>query len=185
MTRYLDGGRKRFLEYVQLAAQDGDDTAGAFWEVFTDLKLREQMTCSLDDVCAAADIKPSDLMAVVVSTGMEHAIDTGELVAAALHPKVVSQMGKSALRIDGDYADVAQKDRIAFLQHQKFVPIPRNASMNVQVNANASSNSQAAAAAKSEPSVPRFMDDVNALRAPQERVQQVLSEGDVVEKVEW
>lgn len=188
-TRYIDGGRERFLEYVQLAVQEGDDTAIGFWDVYSSLKGYEQYDVSFDDVLAASGGSPSALMAAVVSAGMNHEKDLGEVVAASLHPSLVHKTGKSAMRIGGKNADIAQKDRFALLQHAGFMPVPRNATMNVNVNANASANSKAAAAASSEPSVPSFMDDVVQLRAPREQIQKELIgkvvDAEVVKAIEW
>lgn len=179
-VRYIEGGRQRFLEVVYQAAQNGDPDAVKWITVFADLRPYEQAKVSFDDICAASGVRPSDLMAIAVSTAMEFGEDVGNLVAASMHPKVVRQMAKSAMRIGGANAEIALKDRIALMQHSRFLPIPRNASMHVNVNASSSANAAAAAKATTEPSVPSFAEDMSSLIGPKAQVQRVL-EGSVEE----
>ena len=162
--RFIPGGRPVFIEHIQLAMQNGSEPATRFWELFCELEESDRKKASLDDVCYACGVQPEDLMAATVSSAMQFGRDVGNMVAAAFTPKVVKKLGESALRIDGDYAKVAQKDRQAFLQGQGILPAPRSAS--VTVNANASANSQAAAAAAAEPSVPNFADDMSMTVRP-------------------
>jgi hypothetical protein len=159
-VRYMPGGREQFLEFVKLAALNRDEHAMAFWAVYADLLPTQRTVCNFDDVCFAAGVKPADLMRGVVGHGMEASVDMGNLVAAALQPDVIAAMGKSALRIDGDHAEIAARDRTQFLQGRGFLPLPKGASTHVHVNANAT----AAAASAAEPSVPRFADDLASLK---------------------
>jgi hypothetical protein len=171
-TRYIDGGRPRFIEFLQMGMLNGLPSCCKFWVVYADLLPGERHKVSYDDVCAAAGVRPSELMAEIVSTGMEFGTDVGNLAAAALHPAIVHQTGKSAKRIAGQYADIAQKDRHAMLQARGFLPIPKGAT--VHVHANASANAQAAAAASADPSVPSFADNMASLSRPRQGVQQQL-----------
>jgi len=143
--------------------------------VYADLTPYQRSIVSFDDVCAASGVKPADLMPVVVSTAMTIGMDVGNLVAAAMHPKVIEAHVKSAARTEGAYADLSQKDRFAFLQARGLAPLPRNTVVNV--HANASASAKAAAAATSEPTVPSFTDDMDALRAARAGVQQSLAAG--------
>lgn len=151
-VRYLEGGRDRFEQYVQLAVLNGEEAARRFWQVFADLTPVERREVSYDDVCAVADIKPHELMAGVVRHAMVFGQDVGNLIAATLSPAVIAKMGESGLRIDDvRHAEVAQKDRHIFLQSVGFAPAPK-AGVSVAVSANA----QAAAASAADPSVPSF-----------------------------
>lgn len=174
-TRYIEGGRERFVEFVQMAVLNRMEVAQQWWAVYADLLPNERRKVSFDDVCAAAGIKPSELMSVVVSTAMEFGQDVGNLVAATMHPKVTAQLAKSAERISGEYADVAHRDRMAFLQSQRFLPTPKGTTVHV----NASANAQAAAAAQSEPSVPGFADDMAALAPVRQGIHREILEGAV------
>jgi hypothetical protein len=151
-TRYIDGGRPKFVEFVQLAMLEGHTVAERWYAVFADLTPYEREKCSLDDVCAASGVKPSQLMSAIVSTVMDVGRDAGNLIAAMTHPQVVARAVESALRIDGEHAEIAFKDRQALFQHQNFVPTPRGTTVNV----NASASAKAAAAAAGDPSVPKF-----------------------------
>lgn len=159
-TRYIDGGRDTFIELVQLAVLDNQPAAVNWYAVYRDLTAYQRSIVSYDDVCAAAGVKPSQLMAAVVSCAMDLGRDVGNMVAALTHPEVVKQLAASAKRIDGDYAEIAHKDRTAFLQAQGYMPVPKSHVINV----NASASAQAAAAAAQEPSVPAFAGDIGHAR---------------------
>ena len=152
-TRYLEGGRTRFLELVQLAALNNVPVACKWYAVYADLDLNGRMHCSFDDVCAAAGISPDALMACLVSTGMKQGVDVGNLVAAALHPDIVRASAESAKRIVGDYVEIAQEDRRMQFLHHQFIPVPKGTTINISANA------KAAAAASAEPTVPKFAED--------------------------
>lgn len=159
-TRYIDGGRERFIELVQLAVLDNHPHACNWWAVYKDLTPYQRTLVSFDDVCAASGVKPSALMATVVTVAMELGRDVGNLVAALTHPDVVAKLAESAKRIDGSFAEIAHKDRLAFLQAQGYMPVPKSHVINV----NASANAQAAAAAASEPAMPAFAADIAQAR---------------------
>lgn len=169
-TRYIDGGRTRFIEYIQFAVLNKLAQATRWWMVYADLLPSERVSVSYDDVCAAAGVTPQSLMAEIVSIAMEYGTDVGNLVAAAVHPAIVHQAGKSAKRIGGQHAAVALEDRKMMLQHQGFAPVPKGASIHVHASATA----QAAAAASADPSVPGFADDMDALARPRQGVQRQL-----------
>lgn len=189
MTRLVPGGRRRILELIALATSFGERAAEDWWEVYSALRPNEQKKASLDDVCAAANVQPSDLLGVIVSVGCRQGEDVSAIVESSLRPKVVAQLAKSALRIESTRAHplsdtellIASKDRERFLQHSEFLPVPRNA--GVRVNVSATSSSQAAAAASAEPSVPSFAEDMRSLERPKELVQRQLLETPVPERV--
>lgn len=170
-TRYIDGGRDRFLEVVKYAALDNHPAAVAWWMVYADLLQSEREIVSFDDVCAAAGIRPSDFVALIVKTAMEQGRDAGNLVAAFMHPLVVKAAAESAQRIDGAGAEIGFKDRERLLQGAGLFPIPRAMSINVHASANA----QAASAAKGEPSVPSFTETLRHAEGIKSGVQKELT----------
>ena len=178
-TRFIDGGRDAFIEFVQIAVQNRNETAIKWWAVFAELPPYPRSIVSLDDVCAASGVKPSDLMPVVVSTAMTLGMDVGNLVAAAMHPKVIAAHVRSAAHIGGEHAEIHHKDRLAFLQARNMAPLPKNTTINV--NANASASAKAAAQARNEPSVPSFSDEMATLSDPRATVQGQITEGTVIE----
>ncbi len=158
MTRMVDGGRNRIVELIQLAVLNNEATACQWWEVYRELPSYPRSIISFDDVCAASGVQPRQLLMAVVSTAMDFGQDIGNLVAAVTHPKVVARLAESATRIDGEYADLALKDRHAFLQAQGFLPTPKGATINVHASASA----QAASVAAQEPTVPSFTETIEA-----------------------
>lgn len=152
--RYVPKGRDTFLGCVLRAARNEDPDAKAFMRVFEQLHLSEQQVVDFDDVCEACGVTPDRLMAIAVSTMMKMGNDTADFVSAVFHPKIVHQTAKSAMRIGGEHAAIAQRDREMMLQHSKFIQGPKGVSVSVTAAA------QAAAAAQSAPSVPTFADSV-------------------------
>lgn len=167
--RQMDGGRTRFLQFVQLAAEDGDEDAKKFLVVFSELKAQEKVKASLDLVCLAADVSRVSLLKTIVGVAFEHYSDLANLVAAAAHPAIVETTVRSAKRLK---SQIGLRDRQALLTHAGFLPTPKGAVINV--NANATATSAAAAGASAEPSVPRFLDDVNAASTPRDTIQRQL-----------
>lgn len=183
--RYIDGGRDRFVEFVQMAVLNELPESKKWWDIYTRLLTSERERVNFDDVCAASGVQPNRLMSEIVSTVMEAAQDAGNLVAAATHPAVVAALAESAQRISGKYTEVSHKDRIAFLTSNpaRFIPVAKGPTVHV----NASANAAAAAAASEEPSVPPFAQDMEQLAPARQHIQGELAktpaflEGDVSE----
>lgn len=158
-TRYIDGGRDAFINMVQLAVLERCPGAEAWYATYADLLPYEREIVSFDDLCAAAGVRPSQLLTEVVSVMMDIGRDVGNLVAAVTHPEVIAALAESGKTIKGEHADIHHKDRMAFLQGRGFLPVPKGA----QIHLHASANAQAAAAAVNEPSVPSFAQDIGAI----------------------
>ena len=172
-TRYLEGGRARFIEAVEHAVHAESINAKRWWLVYADLLPSERLDVSFDDVAVAAGVKPWELVAEVISAEMKYGLDVARLARAVLVPTIAHQAGKSAKRIGGPHAKIAQEDRMALLQASGFLPTPKGTV--VTVNASASASAQAAAAAAADPSMPSFMSDMEALGATRESVQRQLA----------
>lgn len=166
--RFVPDGRNIFAGCVLRAARNGDTDAKAWWTVYNDLLPSHQARIDFDDVCEVAGVTPDRMMAIVVSTMMKMGADTAEFVSAVFHPKIVHQTARSAMRIGGEYADVAQRDRELMLQHGKFIAGPKGVNVNVSASANA------AAAAQNAPSVPSFASTVLGAQEIQRGVQKQL-----------
>ncbi len=152
--RFVPKGRETFVGCILRAARNGDTEAETWMRVFDELLPSQQTTVDFDDVCEACGVTPDHLMAIAVSTMMKMGSDTAEFVSAVFHPKIVHQTAKSAMRIGGENASVAQRDRELMLQHAKFIAGPKGVNVNVSAQANA------AAAAQAQPSVPTFAESV-------------------------
>ncbi len=158
-TRYLANGRKQFLELMQHAVLNNDPLACKWWFVYMDLTPAARLHVSLDDVTCASGVEAAALCGMLVSTAMRFGRDVAEMVRAMTHPKVVQAQALSAERIDGPFAEVGFKDRIAFLQGMGTLPVPKGATINMHMSANA----VAAAAASNEPTVPSFAQDLGGV----------------------
>ncbi len=176
--RLMPGGRDACLAYLQRAARNGDPDAIRFWDTFLDLLPVDQDRVALDDICEACGVAPDRILAILVSTAHRFGADLADLIAGATYPQIVHQTVKSATRIGGEFAAIAQKDRELLLQHHKFIPVPGRAA--VIVNANA----QAAAAAAGQPSVPSFQDSLSGAIEARRQVQREITEGELVDSEE-
>jgi hypothetical protein len=159
LFRFAPGGRDKIIELAQLGMQNGNEDLKAWWAIYADLSAYARSIVSLDDICAGSNVTPKAFMHAILDVCYDFGQDTARLVAGMMHPEIVHQMARSAMRISGKYADTAQRDRHAFLQAQGFLPPPRGTTVNVHASANA----KAAAAASTEPSVPSFAVDVGAM----------------------
>lgn len=168
------------MDYVATAVADANPVAQKFYAEYQALPYGVRSNLPIEHICIACGISVSDLTGAVVATAMRQGHDASELTAKTLLPTVVHQLGRSAQRIGGEYADVAQKDRTLFLQSQKFAPSPQGARTTIAVQANASAKAAAAATA---PSVPSFLEDMRTAVQSKETVQGALSpyvtDGDV------
>lgn len=182
-TRFIDGGRDAFIEFVQLAVLNNEPIACRWWAVYAELPPYPRSIVSFDDVCAASGVRPAELVPVIVSTAMTLGMDVGNLVAAVMHPKVVAAHVASAASIDGEHPEISFRDRLAFLQARGQAPLPRNTSINI--HANASANAKAAAASSAEPSVPSFSAEMSSLSAPRTTVQRQITDGDPQEPFDF
>lgn len=167
--RFVPGGRDTFTGLVHRAMLNGDPDAKAWWSIYADLPLQHQARIDFDDVCGVAGVQPDRIMGVVVSTAMRVGNDVGDLVAATMHPSIVHRTTKSAMRIGGEHAAIAQKDREMLFQHHRFIPVPRG----VTITAHASA--QAAAAAANQPSVPTFAESLDGASSAQSELQRRLA----------
>jgi hypothetical protein len=165
-------GKESFLQFVLLASINGDESARAWLRSYEVASALGKL--APDRICILSGVRPDDLLAAVVKAGVTLGARTSQMVYAALKPKIVKKMAQSALRISGKHAEIAQKDRLAILQHDGFLPTPARMVINNNNTANAESKAAAAAAANSEPSVPSFLDDIDSTQAARESVQRTL-----------
>lgn len=170
--RYVPNGRDTFVGSILRAARNGDTDAQAWMTVYEHLLEAERQDVDFDDICEACGVTPDRLMAIVVSTVMRAGSDIADFVSAVYHPEIVRQTARSAMRIGGQFANVAQKDREMFLQHMKFIEGPRGVSVNV----NATAEAKALSAAQTAPSVPTFAQSVLGAQRSHSAVQRAVVE---------
>jgi hypothetical protein len=185
--RYIPGGRKQFLNLIQLALRNQERlgaTGGApdavpddepaavspimtWWAVFAALPKLQQKHVPLDDVCLASGVFPDELVPAIVQVAMQYGTDVADMVAAVAHPDLVHRATKFAKQRDG------VEDRRMLFQHMGFLPVPRGTTIAIRASAQAGASAMAADGASNDPSVPSFVQDIESIRAPQRRVQQL------------
>jgi hypothetical protein len=178
-TRYIEGGRSRFIEFVQAAMLNGCEYATKWLLVFQDLTPTERLSVSYDDVCAACGVKPSELLGSVTRSAVEMGIDAANLVAAATHPQVVAA-GVAAAK---DKSGV--QDRQMLYMHSGFIPLPKNTgpAVNVNVQNTANAGAHASAQAGSSVGLPSLAEDLRIIGqsvAPQRRELPAATEPDPI-----
>lgn len=178
MLRFVPRGRASAIEMMQRAARNGDISALRWWTVWQDLREIDRKKADLDAICEAAGVAPDEFMAVVISTAMRLGNDSADLVAAIMHPRIVAQTARSAMRIGGEHAEIAQKDRQWMLENRKFIAGPKGTVVNVNAQANA------AAAAAAQPSVPTFLGSLGSALTSQRSVQRAITDAIDAEAVD-
>jgi hypothetical protein len=173
--RRMDGGRERFLQFVSLAAEDGDEDCKKFLVVYTELNATQRTRADIDLMCSAAGVSRVSLLKTVVGVAFEHGAELANLIAAAAHPAIVDRTIESAKRLE---SDIGAKDRQHLLAHAGFLPTPKGTIVNVTASALAAS---AAAPALPEARMPTFLADVSAAHGARDAVQRQLTAGDVVD----
>jgi len=161
--------RDNVLQYITLAASDGDPHCQTFLHVYQDLKAWEKKCATLDDVCAAAGISPVRLLKAIVGAAYEAGVDVANMVASVAHPDVVQKGVEYAMEKDGI------EDRRMLYQHHSFIPMPKGTTINVSAMSGSVAQAQAAG---SDQSVPSFLEDVDATIDAKETVQKFLTEGE-------
>jgi hypothetical protein len=124
MTRYVEGGRHRILEFIAVAAQAGDKSAMRWWDLFTNLHRWEQREVWFDEVCTAGHIDVSEFLGAIVRHAHRHNEDVSSVVAVSLRP--ARERGRGA----------ATQGRTGFLAHQFELPPRQRARQSLARAAN-------------------------------------------------
>lgn len=141
---HIDGGRDAFVRYVQYALLRESAPARAWWAIYDALSEDERAVVNFDDICLAAQIDVQAFMRDVVAAATAFGHDAAALIAASHHATVVHQTAKSAKRIGGEHAEVAQRDRRMLLDHAGFTPQKQGTVVNVNAHATAQAGAAAA-----------------------------------------
>jgi hypothetical protein len=167
-------GRQTFLDTVSLAAQTDDPCATAFWQTYQSISVADQRDLPFDEIALAAGVPAHELLGAAVRAAMRFGVPTGEMVYAAMAPRVVRQMMTSAMRIGGPDARGAMLDRHKVLQHSAFLPAPHRQTIIVDAPSTADAKSATAAVANADASVPSFLEDMASLDDVKREVQRQL-----------
>ena len=145
------GGKETAIEYARLAAYD-DVRFERFIRAYDGLNVTEQGKCRLEDLCATAEISPSQFLGGIAAVAYKHNYDVSRLIAAVNQPAVVEATVESALQPFGT------DDRRILHTHAGFLPSPKAPQINVSANAQAASITQAGAI--SGGGMPKFETDI-------------------------
>jgi hypothetical protein len=145
------GGRQTAIEYARLAAGN-DKRFERFCFAYDRLSSSDQGVIRLEDLCAAAEITPSEFLGGIVTVAYKHNTDVSRLVAAINQPRVVEATIEAALQPFGT------DDRKILHTHSGFLPTPRAAQINVNATANAAAIAQGGSA--NGGGMPKFETDI-------------------------
>lgn len=177
ITRKMEGGRERFIQFVALGASIGDEDCRRFLHAYEELpKWQQKSRIGLDLLALSIGIQPVTILRAVVGVAFEAQVDAARMIALASQPDVMSAAVESAKRLD---SQIGLRDRHALLQSAGVLPTPKGSTINIGVTANAQAQSTAAAAAaSSSPNIPSFVADMDVVSGVRETVQrQLLTEG--------
>jgi hypothetical protein len=116
------GSRATVLQYLRGSA---DEDARRFLTVYDRYTKGQQNILPLEAFCVAAKITTKRFFEVISGAVFEQAGDESALLAAAKHPNVVAATIKNALH------PLGKDDRKMLHQHQGFLPMPKNTTVNV------------------------------------------------------
>jgi hypothetical protein len=172
--RLIPGGRRQFLEYIQLAClaktpdgETGQPDALRWWAVWEGLAPSARTRVTLDEVCFAAGVTPKAIVQVVAGLAFDLNCDLGDFISAVDHPQVVAKTIEIAKTAQGT------AERRMLLDHAGFLPQPKG--MNLTLSQRVANMNVTGPAPM--PGLPNFADDIRALEGPVGAVQQQLEAG--------
>lgn len=132
------GGKKTAIEYARLAAQVEPRFKKLVW-AYDELSAMDQEKIRLEDLCAGAEILPTEFLGMIAQVAYSHNLDVANIIAAVHHPRIVEATIANA--IENPYGT---EDRKMLHAHHNFVPQPKGTtiSINNQPQAIAAANSK-------------------------------------------
>lgn len=112
---------RSYMDYVRIAARDGDGDMIRYIEVYDSLDRRTQKNILPEEVCERANVDTARLVGIVGEYLWKNSSYNVDFMKAIAHPKVVAKTIKSAL----SNSRTAPADRTNFLKATGFLPQPK------------------------------------------------------------
>jgi len=118
------GGKETAINAARMLTET-DERFKRFVLAYDSATERDKGNLILEDLCAAADIPPDEFLGLVIPALYRRNIDTGKLIAAVNHPKIVEATIQAA---QGQYG---MPDRKMLLDHAGFLPQSKGFQVNI------------------------------------------------------
>lgn len=123
--RHLKPSWRSYIDYVSLAARDGDKDMGKYLASYAQLSKKEQLTHTPETLCDLSGVKPADLFGSVCGQVWASSQREASMLIAINHPRVIEKTAKFALQAKG------VKDREMFHKGTGFLPTPKGAQISI------------------------------------------------------
>lgn len=130
---------RNYLEYVRLAAKNGDEDMNKVVDVFNALPKKEQRSIMPEKLCDLAGVQPHELISSVCGEIWRTKSNESSMVAAIAHPQVMDKIAEYAQTPFGyDHAELFMR-ATGSLPDKKGISVVVN---NSQQNANMPASGQ-------------------------------------------
>ena len=136
--RDLKPNWRSYLNYVQQAANEGDDDMQRIIDSFQHLRIGERRLITPEKLCDLAGVRPSDVIGVVCAKIWAEKSGESAIVTALLHPEIIRKTAKAAANIKH-----GGRDRELFFRLSGSLPDRKGASVVINNNPQALSNVEA------------------------------------------
>lgn len=123
--RHLKPTWRSYLDYVALAARDGDKDMAKYLVSYNQLSQREQLVHTPETLCDLSGVKPSDLFGSVCGQVWASSQREASMLIAINHPRIIEKTAKFAQQAKG------VKDREMFHKGTGFLPTPKGAQISI------------------------------------------------------
>jgi hypothetical protein len=126
--RHIKPSWRNYIEYVDLAARNGDKEMDRYVKVWSGLTARDRNAATPEQLCEMAQIKPGELVGAVCQAIWDAKSAEGSMVSAIAHPEVLRRTAQSASKPGG------QRDRELFFRVTGSLPDKKGTSVIIQNN---------------------------------------------------
>lgn len=126
--RHIKPSWKHYLEYVKLAAQDGDTDMLKVMGSYGGLTRHEQNTIMPEQLCGLSGVPVEALFGAVCTQLWRSSRMEANIITAAAYPRVIERTAKNAAAKGGI------RDREMFHKHTGFLPSPSGPAVTINNN---------------------------------------------------
>ena len=94
--RHIRPTWRNYIEYVDLAARNGDRDMDRYRKVWLGLTAKDRIAASPEQICEMAQVKPAELVGAVCQAIWDAKSAEGSMVSAIAHPQILAKTAKNA-----------------------------------------------------------------------------------------
>ena len=126
--RHIKPHWQNYIEYVDLAARNGDKDMEKYVKVWQGLTAKDRKAATPEQLCEMAQVKPAELVGAVCQAIWDAKSAEGSMVSAIAHPEVLKRTAASAQKAGGG------RDRELFFRVTGSLPDKKGTSVIIQNN---------------------------------------------------